>query len=205
MNWTPKVTATVLSTFAVAAAAVSAAGTAAADPTPPASSSYTEPPTAIAAAVAKASGTCKQITAPTLTGLLFVQSGFDSTAKGPSGTTGVAQLFDKDFATYGADDNGDGHADITDPLESTMALSRLLCHIATEVDAERPADPGYPGSKDALAAYLTKFNAGSTDPAAVRASKDFVDQVTKAADHYASITPATSAATSTADAARGTR
>lgn len=174
MKFTPKATATALSMFGVVAATLAAAGTATADPTP--ARDYPQPPAAIATAVAKASGTCMQISAPTLTGILYVQSGFDTAAVGPLGTAGVGQLFPRDFETYGADDNGDGRADITDPLESTMALSRLLCRIAADVDAKHSTDATYPGSPAAVQAYLTKFNSGVTEGLRLRTARNSLRQ-----------------------------
>jgi len=73
----------------------------------------------------------------------------------PAGAGGLGQFLPSTWATYGIDANGDGSADLLDPLDSIASAAQYDCALAAAV-------AGVPGDRTQL--MLAAYNAG---PAAV--------------------------------------
>ena len=187
---------------AIAAAAVlSLAPVAVAAVTTPAAASTSGPagglrpgsvPAGYADAVTRAGLACPALSAPLLAAQIEAESGWNPAAVSPAGAEGLGQFLPATWASYGVDANGDGSADLFDPLDSIASAAQYDCALAAAV-------AGVPGDRTQL--MLAAYNAG---PAAVIAfrgvppypeTQGYVRRIGELAASYTAITATTTAAT----------
>ena len=104
-----------------------------------------------AAWVAKAAGTCEQVTGPLLAAQIEAESGWNRDAVSPVGARGLSQFMPATWAAYGRDDDGNGRVDPSDVGDAIMAQARYDCEVARVVR-------GVPG--DGTDLMLAAYNAG---------------------------------------------
>ncbi|MEW1736246.1 M23 family metallopeptidase [Nocardia beijingensis] len=130
----------------------------------------------------RAGGLCPQISAALLAAQGQAESGFQPRATSGAGAQGPAQFMPGTWATYGADDDGNGQASPFDIGDAIMAQGRYMCAIAATVDTW--IDEGKVHAPHGRAElYLAAYNAGE---GAVLASGGFP---TGAADYLTQTRP----------------
>ncbi|AGG66192.1 peptidoglycan DD-metalloendopeptidase family protein [Corynebacterium callunae] len=108
---------------------------------------------------------CPEVSAPTVTGLVFHESGgFNANAVSPVGAQGYGQFMPGTWASVGAkvDENGQvigapGSGSPSDPGDAIMASARYLCEIA---ESQEPMIASGEISGDPLSLMLAGYNAG---------------------------------------------
>jgi len=115
-------------------------------------------PAGYADAVTRAGLACPALSAPLLAAQIEAESAWNPAAVSPAGAEGLGQFLPATWASYGVDANGDGSADLLDPLDSIASAAQYDCALAAAV-------AGVPGDHTQL--MLAAYNAG---PAAVIAS-----------------------------------
>ncbi|MGW5219888.1 peptidoglycan DD-metalloendopeptidase family protein [Nocardia sp. NPDC004085] len=130
----------------------------------------------------RAGGLCPQISAALLAAQGKAESGFQPSAVSGAGAQGPAQFMPGTWATYGADDDGNGQTSPFDIGDAIMAQGRYMCAIAATVDTW--IDEGKVHAPHGRAElYLAAYNAGE---GAVLASGGFP---TGAADYLTQTRP----------------
>ncbi len=112
-------------------------------------------PAGYADAVSRAGLACPALSAPLLAAQIEAESGWNPAAVSAAGAEGLGQFLPATWAVYGVDGNGDGSADMFDPLDSIASAAQYDCALAAAV-------AGVPGDRATL--MLAAYNAG---PAAV--------------------------------------
>jgi len=112
-------------------------------------------PAGYADAVTRAGLACPALSAPLLAAQIEAESAWNPAAVSPTGAEGLGQFLPATWALYGVDANGDGSADLFDPLDSIASAAQYDCALAAAV-------AGVPGDRTTL--MLAAYNAG---PAAV--------------------------------------
>lgn len=103
-----------------------------------------------------ASGRCPRIPVEVLAAQIAAESGWNTSAVSPAGAQGIAQFMPRTWEQYGIDGDGDGLADIWNPIDAIHSAAALNC-------VNRRLVRGLPG--DRLLNTLAAYNAG---PGAVR-------------------------------------
>ena len=156
-------------------------------------------PAGYADAVTRGGLACPALSAPLLAAQIEAESGWNPAAVSPAGAEGLAQFLPATWASYGVDANGDGSADLLDPLDSIASAAQYDCALAAAV-------AGVPGDRATL--MLAAYNAG---PAAVIAfrgvppypeTQGYVRRIGELAASYTA-TPATPAVAAPASGAAG--
>ena len=149
-------------------------------------------PAGYADAVTRAGLACPALSAPLLAAQIEAESAWNPAAVSPAGAEGLGQFLPSTWASYGVDANGDGSADLFDPLDSIASAAQYDCALAAAV-------AGVPGDRTTL--MLTAYNAG---PGAVIAfggvppfpeTQGYVRRIPELAASYTA-TPAVAAAAS---------
>jgi len=149
-------------------------------------------PAGYADAVTRAGLACPALSAPLLAAQIEAESAWNPAAVSPAGAEGLGQFMPATWASYGVDANGDGSADLFDPLDSIASAAQYDCALAAAV-------AGVPGDRTTL--MLTAYNAG---PGAVIAfggvppfpeTQGYVRRIPELAASYTA-TPAVAAAAS---------
>jgi soluble lytic murein transglycosylase-like protein len=99
---------------------------------------------------------CPRIPVEVLAAQIAAESRWDTAAVSPAGAQGIAQFMPKTWEKYGIDADGDGVADIWNPVDAIHSAAALNC-------VNRRLVRGLPG--DRLHNTLAAYNAG---PGAVR-------------------------------------
>lgn len=96
---------------------------------------------------------CPAVPAKVLAAQIASESGWDASASSPAGAQGIAQFMPDVWEQYGIDGDGDGKADILNPIDAIHSAAELNC-----VNKDLVAD--VPGDKvtNILAAYNAGFN-----------------------------------------------
>ncbi len=151
-------------------------------------------PAGYADAVTRAGLACPALSAPLLAAQIEAESAWNPAAVSPAGAEGLGQFLPATWASYGVDANGDGSADLFDPLDSIASAAQYDCALAAAV-------AGVPGDRATL--MLAAYNAG---PAAVVAfggvppypeTQGYVRRIGELAASYTA-TPAVAAASGAA-------
>ncbi len=157
-------------------------------------------PAGYADAVTRAGLACPALSAPLLAAQIEAESAWNPAAVSPAGAEGLGQFLPATWASYGVDANGDGSADLFDPLDSIASAAQYDCALAATV-------AGVPGDRTTL--MLAAYNAG---PAAVIASggvppypetQGYVRRIGELAASYTAITATTTAVAAAASGAAG--
>ena len=109
-------------------------------------------------ALAAAAAGCG-LSAPLLAAQLAVESDWNPRAVSPAGAMGLAQMMPGTWATWGRDGDGDGTADVLDPIDAIAGQGALMCSLydrATDVGWGDPVDlalAGYNAGWGAVVRY----------------------------------------------------
>ncbi|NNH73841.1 peptidoglycan DD-metalloendopeptidase family protein [Nocardia uniformis] len=107
--------------------------------------------------IRRAAGTCPEITAPLLGGLLRQESGFNRFAVSPAGAAGPAQFMPGTWASNGIDGDGDGRIEVTSIPDAVMSAARHSCDLI-EIAKSGVADGRLRG--DLIELWLSMYNCG---------------------------------------------
>lgn len=77
--------------------------------------------------IKKAAKRCEEIPVEIFAAQIAAESGWDVTAVSPAGARGIAQFMPEVWDQYGIDANGDGTADIFDPVDAIHSAAELNC------------------------------------------------------------------------------
>lgn len=103
--------------------------------------------------IKQAAKRCKAVPARVLAAQLASESSWDPRAVSPAGAQGIAQFMPEVWAEYGVDGDGDGSADVWNPIDAIHSAAELNClnHLLV---ADVPGDE----LRNVLAAYNAGFN-----------------------------------------------
>ena len=79
--------------------------------------------------VMKAGGICEDITPALIAAQIDAESGWNPDATSPAGATGLSQFMPATWAGKGIDGDGDGSADITNPIDSIWSQGNYMCEL----------------------------------------------------------------------------
>jgi len=113
-------------------------------------------PAAYRTVVQEAAERCPRVPAQILAAQIAAESGWDVDAVSPAGALGIAQFLPSTWEQYGIDGDGDGVADIWNPIDAIHSAAALNC-------VNRRLVRDLPGNR--LHNTLAAYNAG---PNAVR-------------------------------------
>ena len=103
--------------------------------------------------IKQAAKRCKAVPARVLAAQIASESGWDSSAVSPAGALGIAQFMPAVWEQYGIDADGDGAADVDNPIDAIHSAAELNC-VNRDLVADVPGDP----LVNILAAYNAGFN-----------------------------------------------
>ena len=131
------------------------------------------------AAIKAAAKRCNAVPARVLAAQLASESSWDPLAVSPAGAQGIAQLMPEVWAEYGVDGDGDGTADVWNPIDAIHSAAELNC-LNRKLVADVPGDE----LRNILAAYNAGFNQvvryQGVPP--FPETKDYVDRVLRRAE-----------------------
>jgi cell wall-associated NlpC family hydrolase len=102
--------------------------------------------------VVQAGSLCPAAPASVIAAQIQIASGWNPQQASPTGAQGIAQLVPDTWATYGQDDEGNGHPSPLDGPDALMALGRYDCALAA-AEATTATRSGTPLLSLLLAAY----------------------------------------------------
>ncbi|MFM7210871.1 MAG: lytic transglycosylase domain-containing protein [Actinomycetota bacterium] len=103
--------------------------------------------------IKEAAKRCKAVPARVLAAQLASESSWDPRAVSPAGAQGIAQFMPEVWAQYGVDGDGDGSADVWNPIDAIHSAAELNC-VNRKLVADVPGDE----LRNVLAAYNAGFN-----------------------------------------------
>ncbi|WP_218055974.1 C40 family peptidase [Actinobaculum suis] len=107
--------------------------------------------------VLRAGSICPEITPPIIAAQIEAESGWNPDATSPVGARGIAQFMPATWASSGMDGDGDGKADIDNPIDAIWSQGNLMCsHVST---ISRVAQSGEVKG-DIVDLALAAYNAG---------------------------------------------
>lgn len=115
--------------------------------------SFTQVPSEYRTAIVDASRRCPAVPAEVLAAQVASESSWDARAVSPAGAQGLAQFMPQTWEQYGLDGDGDGIADVWNPIDAIHSAAALNC-VNRRLVAEVPGDP----LVNILAAYNAGFN-----------------------------------------------
>lgn len=98
-----------------------------------------------------AAASCDGVPAPVLAAQLETESGWDPLAVSPKGAIGLGQFLPSTWAEYGVDGDGDGAADIRNPVDAIRSAARYDCALKALLRAL---------AADTVPLVLAAYNAG---------------------------------------------
>ena len=107
--------------------------------------------------VLKAGSICPEITPPLIAAQIEAESSWSTTAVSEAGAQGMTQFMPATWASAGKDGDGDGKADILNPLDAIYSQGAYMCALASEVE-ERISAGRLTG--DVVQLALAAYNSG---------------------------------------------
>lgn len=77
--------------------------------------------------IVKAAKRCRAVPLEVFAAQIAAESGWDARAVSPAGAQGIAQFMPAVWDQYGIDANGDGEADVWDPVDAIHSAAELNC------------------------------------------------------------------------------
>jgi cell wall-associated NlpC family hydrolase len=109
--------------------------------------------------VLRAGSICPEITAPILASQINQESHWNPSAGSTAGARGIAQFMPATWSAVGKDGDGDGRADILNPIDAIWTQGNYMCGLVAQIRAWQSAGEPFVGSPLELA--LAAYNAGS--------------------------------------------
>lgn len=109
------------------------------------------------AVVVKAGAVCPEISPALIAAQIEAESNWDPQAGSPAGAQGIAQFMPGTWASSGKDGDGDGRADITNPIDAIFSQGHYMCSLAEQIKARINAGSL---SGDVAQLALAAYNAG---------------------------------------------
>lgn len=107
--------------------------------------------------VARASRRCAEVTPGLLAAQVQTESGWDPHAGSPAGAQGISQFIPSTWATWGTDGDGDGVADVWNPVDAITSQAALMCDLVRQTRAMVASGTA---SGDVVELALAAYNAG---------------------------------------------
>lgn len=105
----------------------------------------------------RAGSVCPEVTPALLAAQVEAESNWDPHATSGAGARGIAQFMPSTWASAGMDGDGDGHADITNPIDAIWSQGNYMCSTVTQIKGLQ-ATGAVTGDTVELA--LAAYNAG---------------------------------------------
>ena len=127
------------------------------------------------------------ITAPMIAAQIDAESQWNPLAQSPAGARGIAQFMPGTWDMWGSDYNGDGKADIWDPVDAIGSQADLMCHLSGWVEEQLEAGTI---TGDPLDLTLAAYNAGEGWVLEARGVPDipetklYIKKIRKLIPHY---------------------
>lgn len=140
------------------------------------------------AAVNRAGGICSDITPDLIAAQIEAESGWNPSASSPAGARGIAQFMPATWAGAGKDGDGDGRADITNPLDQIYSQGHYMCHAAAE--AKMLISSGRMNTSSVTDLALAIYNAGGGNVRAAggippfKETKAYIARINQAKSKY---------------------
>lgn len=106
------------------------------------------------AVIMRAGSICPEVTPGIIAAQLQAESNFNPTATSPVGASGIAQFMPATWAGAGKDGDGDGVADILNPIDAIWSQGNYMCAKVSEVRAMKIGS-------NIIELALAAYNAGS--------------------------------------------
>lgn len=107
--------------------------------------------------VLRAGRICPQITPALIAAQVEAESGWNPTAGSHAGAQGISQFMPGTWATHGTDGDGDGRADIYNPVDAIYSQGVFMCRLVDEATAHLHQGRV---SGDVVSLALAAYNAG---------------------------------------------
>ena len=119
--------------------------------------SLTNVPSQYVDVVMRAGQVCDTVTPPAIAAQIEQESGWNPQARSASGAQGIAQFMPGTWASSGKDGDGDGRADIMNPIDAIWSEGNYMCALAGQLKSALNAGRV---SGDLLDLTLAAYNAG---------------------------------------------
>ena len=106
----------------------------------------------------RAGGICEDITPALLAAQVDAESGWNPEATSPVGASGISQFMPATWKAHGKDGDGDGSADILNPIDAIWSQGNYMCQLREGVIALSSSGRALSGST--LDLTLAAYNAG---------------------------------------------
>lgn len=100
---------------------------------------------------------CPEVTPALLAAQVEAESNWDPHATSGAGARGIAQFMPSTWASAGMDGDGDGHADITNPIDAIWSQGNYMCSTVTQIKALQHTGAV---TGDTVELALAAYNAG---------------------------------------------
>lgn len=147
----------VVAALMVLVALVSSFGALFTSPADDAAARLTGRAAAYVAVLERAGGVCPEVTPALLAAQVEAESNWDPQATSGAGARGIAQFMPSTWASAGMDGDGDGHADITNPVDAIWSQGNYMCSTVTQVKALQHTGAV---TGDTVELALAAYNAG---------------------------------------------
>lgn len=107
--------------------------------------------------VMRAGHVCDTVTPPAIAAQIEQESGWNPQSRSAAGAQGIAQFMPGTWATRGQDGDGDGRADIMNPIDAIWSEGNYMCALASQLKSALHAGRV---SGDLLDLTLAAYNAG---------------------------------------------
>lgn len=105
----------------------------------------------------RAGSVCPEVTPALLAAQVEAESNWDPHATSGAGARGIAQFMPSTWASAGMDGDGDGHADIDNPIDAIWSQGNYMCSTVTQIKALQHTGAV---TGDTVELALAAYNAG---------------------------------------------
>lgn len=108
-------------------------------------------------AVTRAGSICPEITANLIAAQINQESGWNPDSRSPAGAQGISQFMPGTWASVGVDGDGDGTADVWNPVDAIITQGHYMCSLVGQV---KNAASAKTITGDVVSLALAAYNAG---------------------------------------------